>query len=146
MPIRTFTELLEAAKEKGPKVVAVAAGHQSEVMLAGLDAELAGLAEIILVGDSDKIREIADREDFDISRMDMIHAPEPHEAAWQVMKLVSEGKADIAMKGRVETSEFLRAALSKELVAILIDIRLSSGEYMHPAIGIGEGTGVQGHC
>jgi phosphate butyryltransferase len=115
MPIRTFTELLEAAKEKGPKTVAVAAGHQSEVMLAGLDAELAGLAEIILVGDSNRIQEIADREKFDISRMDVLHTPEPDEAAWQVMKLVSEGKADIAMKGRVETSEFLRAALSKGL-------------------------------
>jgi phosphate butyryltransferase len=115
MPIRTFSELLDAAKEKGPKTVAVAAGHQSEVMLAGLDAELAGLAEVILVGDSKRIQEIADRECFDISRMDVVHEPEPREAAWQVMKLVSEGKADIAMKGRVETSEFLRAALTKDL-------------------------------
>jgi phosphate butyryltransferase len=115
MPIRTFTELLEAAKEKGPKKIAVAAGHQSEIMLAGLDAELAGLAEVILVGDSERIRQIAAQEGFDISRMDVIHAPESREAAWQVMKLVSDGQADIAMKGRVETSEFLRAALSKEL-------------------------------
>jgi phosphate butyryltransferase len=115
MPIRTFSKLLEAAKEKGPKTVAVAAGHQSEIMLAGLDAEFASLAEVILVGDSERIHEIADREGFDISRMEVIHSPEPHEAAWQVMKLVSEGQADIAMKGRVETSVFLRAALSKEL-------------------------------
>ena len=115
MPIRTFAELLEAAKDKGPKTVAVAAGHQSEVMLAGLDAEVAGLAEVILVGDSDRIRQIATDEDFDISRMELIHAPRSREAAWQVMKLVSEGQADIAMKGRVETSDFLRAALSKEL-------------------------------
>ena len=115
MPIRTFAELLEAAKNKGPKTVAVAAGHQSEVMLASLDAEVAGLAEVILVGDEVKIRQIAEAEDFDISRMEVVHAPQSHEAAWNVMKLVSEGKADIAMKGRVETSDFLRAALSKEL-------------------------------
>jgi len=115
MPIRTFAELLEAAKAKGPKTIAVAAGHQSEVMLAGLDAEVAGLAEVILVGDSDLTREIAASESFDISRMELIHAPNPRDAAYQVMKLVSEGKADIAMKGKVETSDFLRAALSKEL-------------------------------
>ncbi len=115
MPIRTFAELLEEARGKGRKWVAVAAGHQSEVMLAGLDAEVAGLAEVILVGDSDKIRRIAADEGFDISRMEVLHVPEPREAAWQVMKLVSEGKADIAMKGKVETSDFLRAALSKEL-------------------------------
>jgi phosphate butyryltransferase len=115
MPIRTFSELLESARTRGPKTVAVAAGHQSEVMLASLDAELAGLAEVILVGDSDKIQQIAAKEDFDISRMEVIHKPHPREAAWQVMKLVSEDQADIAMKGGVETSDFLRAALSKEL-------------------------------
>lgn len=115
MPIRSFPELLEAARAKGPKTVAVAAGHQSEVMLAGLDAEVAGLAEVILVGNSDTIHQIAADESFDISRMEVIDAPEPHDAAWQVMRLVSERKADIAMKGKVETSDFLRAALSKEL-------------------------------
>jgi phosphate butyryltransferase len=115
MPIRTFTELLEAARAKGPKTIAVAAGHQSEVMLAGLDAEEAGLAELVLVGDSKLTRAIAASEGFDISRMELIHEPRPQDAAYQVMKLVSEGKVDIAMKGKVETSEFLRAALSKEL-------------------------------
>jgi phosphate butyryltransferase len=114
MPIRTFADLLKAAESKGPKTVAVAAGHQSEVMLAGLDAELAGLAEVILVGDRHRIQQIAADEEFDISRMEVIHIPQPEEAARQVMRLVNEGQADIAMKGKVETSDFLRAALSKE--------------------------------
>jgi phosphate butyryltransferase len=115
MPIRTFVELLEAARAKGPKTVAVAAGHQAEVMLASLDAEVAGLAEVILVGDGDQIQQIATAQSFDISRMEVLHYPQPWEAARKVMKLVSEGQADIAMKGRLETSDFLRAALSKEL-------------------------------
>jgi phosphate butyryltransferase len=115
MAIRTFAELLETAKLKGPKTIAVAAGHQAEVMLAGLDAETAGLAEVVLVGDGTMIRQIAAEQDFDISRMEVIHLPQPQEAAWQVMKLVSDGRADIAMKGKVETSDFLRAALSKDL-------------------------------
>ena len=115
MPIRTFAELLEAAKDKGPKTIAVAAGHQAEVMLASLDAEVTGLAEVILVGDVPRIKAIAAEEGFDISRMDLVQAEHPRDAAWRVMKLVSEGKADIAMKGKVETSDFLRGALSKEL-------------------------------
>jgi phosphate butyryltransferase len=115
MPIRTFADLLKAAEAKGPKTVAVAAGHQSEIMLAGLDAEIAGLAELVLVGDGDRIQQIALEESFDISRMEVIHAPHPREAARLVMTLVNEGKADIAMKGNIETSDFLRAALSKEV-------------------------------
>ncbi len=115
MPIRTFAELLAVAEAKGPKTVAIAAAHQSEIMLAGLDAEVAGLAEVLLVGDRDHIRQIATDEHFDISRMQVIHVPHPHEAALEVVRLVSEGQADIAMKGKVETSDFLRAALRKEL-------------------------------
>ena len=115
MPIRTFTELVEAARTKGPKTVAVAAAHEHEVMLASLDAEVAGLAQVLLVGDSDQIRQIAVADNFDISRMEVIHVPQPREAAWKVMKLVSEGQADIAMKGKVETSDFLRAALDREV-------------------------------
>ena len=115
MPIRTFAQLLEEARAKGPKVVAVAAGHQTEVMLAGLDAEVAGLADVILVGDTDQIRSLASAESFDISRMELVHQPAPRDAALQTMQLVSEGRADIAMKGKVETSDFLRAALRKEL-------------------------------
>jgi phosphate butyryltransferase len=115
MAIATFSELLDVARSKGPKTVAVAASHQPEIILAGLDAELASLAEVILVGDSDTIHEIAAQQDFDISHMEVLHQPHPREAAWEVMRLVYEGKADIAMKGRVETSDFLRAALSKEL-------------------------------
>lgn len=115
MPVRTFAELLDAAKAKGPKRIAVAAGHTSETMLAGLDAEVAGLAEVILVGDRDEIHRIARQEGFDIRRMEIVHQPQPREAAYEVMRLVSQGQADIAMKGKVETSDYLRAALSKEL-------------------------------
>ncbi|HNS52411.1 MAG TPA: bifunctional enoyl-CoA hydratase/phosphate acetyltransferase [Anaerolineae bacterium] len=115
MPVRTFSDLLDAARSKGPKRVAIAAGHQSEVMLAGLDAEVAGLAEVILVGDRDEVHRIAKQKSFDIRRMEIIHQPQPREAAYEVMRLVSQGQADIAMKGKVETSDYLRAALSKEL-------------------------------
>jgi len=115
MPIRTFAQLLEVARAKGPKTVAVAAGHQSEVILAGLDAEVAGLAEVVLVGDTDRIQSLASDEGFDISRMELEHQPNPRDAAWRTMQLVNEKSADIAMKGKIETSDFLRAALSKEL-------------------------------
>ncbi len=84
-------------------------------MLAGLDAELAGLAEVTLVGDSNEIHRIAEQQGFDIRRMEIVHQPHPREAAYEVMRLVSQGQADIAMKGKVETSDYLRAALSKEL-------------------------------
>lgn len=112
--IRSFAQLHGAALEKGPKRVAIAAAQERGVLLAAKDAEAQRLAECILVGDAPAIAQIADEEGLDLSHMAVIHEPNPHLAARRVMGLVSAGEADIAMKGRVETGDFLRAALDKE--------------------------------
>jgi len=44
----------------------------------------------------------------------IIHESDPKTCANKVMELVSQGHAQIAMKGKVETGDFLRAALNKE--------------------------------
>jgi phosphate butyryltransferase len=115
MPIRSFEELMVRARYRGPKNVAIAAAHQDVVLHAAEDSEKEGLAEITLVGDEEKIRQIAEAEGVDIERMEIVHQPEPRRAARMVMEMVSEGAADIAMKGKIETADFLRAALSKDL-------------------------------
>ncbi len=112
--IRSFAELVEAARAKGPKRVAIAAAQEREVLLAAQDAERQGLAQCILVGDVPAIQEIAAEEGLDLSGMEMVHEPDPREAARRAMALVSQGHAEMAMKGRVETGDFLRAALDKE--------------------------------
>ncbi|HDN79520.1 MAG: phosphate butyryltransferase [Chloroflexi bacterium] len=114
MAITSFTQLIEEARRKGPKVVAIAAAHEKEILVAAQDAEKLGLAECLLVGDHTLIRRIADEEDIDISRMMVIHEPDPKRAARKVMELVSLGHAQIAMKGKIETGHFLRAALDRE--------------------------------
>ncbi len=114
MAIRTFTELMKAALEVGPKTVAIAAAHEREILLAAADAERQGLADCILVGDRAAIRDIAEQGSIDIGRMMIIHEPEPKLAARKVMELVRLGHAQIAMKGKIETGDFLRAALDRE--------------------------------
>jgi len=44
----------------------------------------------------------------------IIHEPDLRLAARKVMELVNLGHAQIAMKGKIETGDFLRAALDKE--------------------------------
>jgi len=114
MAIRTFAQLMEEARRRGPKVVAIAAAHEKEVLLAAQDAEKMGLAECLLVGDHPLIRRIADENEIDLGRMMVIHEPEPKQAARKVMELVSLGHANVAMKGKIETGNFLRAALDRE--------------------------------
>jgi phosphate butyryltransferase len=115
MAIITFAELMEEARKVGPKTVAIAAAQEKEILLAAQDAEAQDLAECILVGDRADITDIAREGSIDIGRMMIIHEPEPKQAARKVMELVRLGHAQMAMKGKIETGDFLRAALDKEV-------------------------------
>ncbi|MBC8249372.1 MAG: bifunctional enoyl-CoA hydratase/phosphate acetyltransferase [Anaerolineales bacterium] len=114
MVITTFAQLMEEARKVGPKTVAIAAAQEKEILLAAQDAEKQGLCECILVGDRATITEIAQEHSIEIRRMMIIHEPDPKLAARKVMELVGLGHAQIAMKGKIETGDFLRAALDKE--------------------------------
>ena len=115
MVITTFAQLMEEARKVGPKTVAIAAAQEKEILLAAQDAEKQGLCECILVGDRATITEIAQEHSIEIRRMMIIHEPDPKLAARKVMELVGLGHAQIAMKGKIETGDFLRAALDKEV-------------------------------
>jgi len=114
MPITTFEQLMTAAKAAGPKMIAVAVPHEPEILLAAQDAEQQGIANCTLVGDRDLMRTLASEQGIDTTRMMVVHEPEPRLAVRKVMELLRMGHADLAMKGRVETGEFLRAALDRE--------------------------------
>ncbi len=114
MAVKTFAELMEAAKKVGPKAIAIAAAHEHEVLLAAADAQSQGMATCILVGNQGLIRETAKEHNINISGMITVAEPDPKAAARRVMELVNLGHADIAMKGKIETGDFLRAALDRE--------------------------------
>jgi phosphate butyryltransferase len=96
-------------------MVAVAAPHEPEILLSAQDAQKEGIANCTLVGDRDLIRKLAAEQQIDITKMMLIHEPDPKTAARKVMELLRMGHADLAMKGKLETGEFLRAALDKEM-------------------------------
>jgi phosphate butyryltransferase len=112
--IRTLEDLKVAARARGSKTVAIAAAHEREVLLAARGAQEEGIARCILVGDVERIRALAADEGFRVTDAQLIHVPDPGEASRKVMELVSTGQADVAMKGRVETGDFLRAALDRQ--------------------------------
>ena len=115
MAITSFAQLMEEAREVGPKTVAIAAAQEKEILLAAQDAETQELCECVLVGDRAVIKEIAQENSIDIRRMMVIHEPKPKQAARKVMELVHLGHAQMAMKGKIETGDFLRAALDTEV-------------------------------
>src|ERR1017187_10186488 len=65
---RSFDELLDAARARGPVSIAVAAAHDPDVIEALKRARELGLAEGILVGRGSEIRALARKGGFDVSR------------------------------------------------------------------------------
>ena len=59
--IRTLDALLEYGKEVGPKKISVACAEDAEVLEAVENARKAGIATAYLVGNADKIKEVADK-------------------------------------------------------------------------------------
>jgi phosphate butyryltransferase len=114
MAIVTFSQLMDEARRVGPKAIVVATPHEPELLLAAQDAEKEGIANCTLVGDRELIKRLAAEHHIDISRMIIIHEPDSKRAAHKVMELLRIGHADLAMKGKLETGDFLRAALDRE--------------------------------
>jgi len=115
MVIKNFEDLISAARANGPKAVVAVGAQQDSVLEAMTAAQQRGIARGILVGDEPEIHRIAKECKLDLAGMEIIHEPLIEDAARHAMMLVAEGKAQIAMKGKVETAIFLRAALNREL-------------------------------
>ncbi len=117
-PLRDMTGLLELARliaqVKGPKKVAVAAAEEAHVIEAVNEARIEGLVHPILFGNPERIRRIAGELGIRTQNLEIRHAKNPAEAAELATQAVSSGEADILMKGMVQSSDFLRAALNRE--------------------------------
>ena len=79
-----------------------------------MEASKKGLAGFILVGDAHKTQKIAMEAGLDISGFEMVNEPDDLLACKQAVALVASGKANALMKGLVETSAIMRAALDRE--------------------------------
>ena len=79
------------------------------------NARCLGIVDAILVGDIDKTKEIADDLGVDLNKYELIDIKDLTEACLKSVELVSSNKADMVMKGLVDTSIILKAVLNKEV-------------------------------
>lgn len=112
---RNFDDLLKKVNDCSTKKVAVAVAQDEPVLEAVKAAKEKGIADAILVGDESKIREIAEKINMDLTQFEIVNVENPNKAALEAITLVSSGKADMVMKGLVDTATFLRCVLNKEV-------------------------------
>ena len=113
--LRTFDEVLNKAKDYGPKKMAVASAGAEDVLKAVEAARREGLSDSILVGNKDEIVQIANEMDIDPTNYEIIDQPDKTEATRYAVELVRNKKASILMKGMIGTARILKAILDKEV-------------------------------
>lgn len=113
--MRYFSQLLEIAKLKEKKIVAVACAQDEDVLEAVEHAREKGIIDAILVGNEKEIREIAKKDGIDLENYEIINILDLNEATRKAVELVSKGKAHILMKGIIDTSIILKAVLDSEI-------------------------------
>lgn len=111
--IRTMQDIVKRASMIEPKVMVVAAAHDHPVLEAVVMAKQAHIVTPILIGDQQEIEKILLSLHAHITDYEIIDEKDLVLASEKAVKLVSDGKADILMKGFVDTSVILRAALDK---------------------------------
>lgn len=114
MAITNLRQLEDEARRVGPRVVVVAAGQEPELLEAAHDATAGGIARFVLVGDESTIRSLGAERGIDLTEMTIIDVPSTSLSAREAIRRVREGSADLAMKGKIDTAEFLRAALDRD--------------------------------
>jgi phosphate butyryltransferase len=113
--LATFQEVLAQAESLPPVTVAVAAADDQEVLEAVLDAKKHGIAQFELYGKKAEIERISAEISLTLTATEVIiDTRTVQEACSGAVLAVREGKADVVMKGMVQTADFLRAILHKE--------------------------------
>ena len=107
--------IISKVKECEMKTVAVSVAQDDAVLEAVREAKEKGIANAILVGDEAKIREIAASIDMDLTGYEIIDEPDMIAASLKAVKLAHDGKADMYMKGLIDSKNFLKSVLDKEV-------------------------------
>jgi phosphate butyryltransferase len=112
--VRSFDEMLELVKSLPKRTVAIAGASNEAALHAGIECAQMGLATPIFIGDSNKIRAIAAEQfpDFDLGEYEVIDSSDDTRTSAVAVSAVRAHRADILLKGGVNTPTLMRAVLN----------------------------------
>ena len=113
--IKRISDLYKIAEQRtDTKKLVLAVAHDNHALEAVYKASQKNIIIPILVGDKSEITKIAEKNNFDLSKIEIIDEKDSKEAVKKSVSLVREGKADILMKGNVATAILLKGVLNDE--------------------------------
>ncbi len=113
---KTFDELLEDLKKDiKERKMAVAGADNPETLETAVLAKNMKIGDSILIGNEEKIKRRAKERNLDISSFEIVNIDDPIEICRYSVKIVRDGKADMLVKGSVETRDLLISILDDEI-------------------------------
>jgi phosphate butyryltransferase len=112
--MRELKEVLDLARSIGPKRIAVAKAEDEEVFLALEQARREKIVQGILVGSKERINKLAEKNKINLSEYELIQEEDGLKASLLCSGLINQSKADLMMKGLVDTGLFMKGILDRE--------------------------------
>lgn len=111
--LTSMNSIIDKALTLPRQTVAVACAQDAEALRAVAEAHAIGLADFILVGNTDKIRAIADTIELDLAPFEMLDARGETCGAATTVGIVASGRAQILLKGFLDSSVLFKAVLDR---------------------------------
>src|SRR5436190_5769303 len=112
--VHSFQELRVLAISSGRRRVAIVVAEDEIGLMAAQDALKLGIAKPILIGEPEKIHEVARGIGFNLGGVTILEALTPEAAARMATEMARNGEVDILLKGHLRTDQLLHAVLDKK--------------------------------
>jgi phosphate butyryltransferase len=112
--MKSFSEILDAARARGRCRAVVAEAADESVLHAVEESRRAGIIDPVLVGEKEAIERAADGIGVKLSDYRIAESSSPAQTAAKAVELIREGEGDLLVKGMTQTADLLRAVLDKE--------------------------------
>lgn len=112
--ITQLHQIVDEARSRGRKRLAVAYGNDAHTLRAVADAYAEGLVEPTVFGDKALIQSVCKEEGIDPGIFAIVDEKNDVRCVENAVSLVASGGADVLMKGLVSTDKYMRGILNKE--------------------------------
>ena len=115
MSLTSFDQIVERAKQSFRKERVVIAGADSEnILLGAFEAQDAGFATPILVGEKEKILPMLEKLGLQDKPYRLVATQPGNNVVQAAIDLINDGEGDVLMRGNTQTREFLMPLLDKK--------------------------------
>lgn len=112
--ITQLHQIVEEARKRGPKRMAVAYGQDAHTLEAVAEACREGIVQPTIYGDKHIIHETCEKHGIDASMFNIIDEKNDVACVSLAVAAVATGQCEVLMKGLVSTDKYMRGILNKE--------------------------------